>query len=332
MVFVSGYIINADAVREDATVAYSAATGATLWVRKYRDAQAPTAVVLSPDGSTLFVETGDYRTLAYNATTGHQRWVSSVTGLRKDSSATALAASPDGLRLFVTGQSANNGRPWTYQTAAYDAATGTLLWAAHPRPLAPNGATGESLAVSPDGSTLYTAGFVPAAPGGAVIAYRSATGATLWRDNDLAGNLFRLALSPDGSTLVAFGYINGAPPTSGYDTRALNAATGGSLWSRVHAFTPGTAATAIAMSPDGATVFVTGTVPAGPGYVFDTLAYTTVTGARLWEARYFAPAKTHGEVVPNAIVVSPDGSRVFVTGDAPNASNNLSFATVAYRT
>jgi len=28
MIFVSGYIINADAVREDATVAYSAATGA----------------------------------------------------------------------------------------------------------------------------------------------------------------------------------------------------------------------------------------------------------------------------------------------------------------
>ena len=41
---------------------------------------------------------------------------------------------------------------------------------------------------------------------------------------------------------------------------------------------------------------------------------------------------THGEVVPNALVVSPDGSRVFVTGDAPNASSDLSFATVAYRT
>ena len=106
----------------------------TLWVRKYRDAQAPTAVALSPDGSTLFVETGDYRTLAYNAITGHQRWVSSVRGLRKDSSATALAVSPDGLRLFVTGQSASNGRPWTYQTAAYDAAAGAtrLLTAACP--------------------------------------------------------------------------------------------------------------------------------------------------------------------------------------------------------
>lgn len=88
------------------------------------------------------------------------------------------------------------------------------------------------------------------------------------------------------------------------------------------------------MSPDSARVFVTGTVDSGgPQGAAEqmTLAYNPATGAVLWFATFALSDQGVVGAIPAAIVVSPDSTRVFVTGLAQTAAGNWDFATVAYR-
>ena len=74
-------------------------------------------------------------------------------------------------------------------------------------------------------------------------------------------------------------------------------------------------AAAVAVSPDGGTVFVTGQTAGGtpiPTY-YGSVAYSAVTGAQLWARRYHRAGIRSG--VACCVAVSPDGRTVFVTGD-----------------
>jgi hypothetical protein len=78
-------------------------------------------------------------------------------------------------------------------------------------------------------------------------------------------------------------------------------------------------------SPDGTTVFVTGTSPAkGFRYGYATVAYNATTGAPRWVARYREPGNDYA----SAIAVSRDGSKVFVAGSV--SSSHSGYSTVAY--
>ena len=272
-VFVTGW--SSGTTHDDyATVAYDAATGAQLWVQRYDEAGAyeqATDIGVSPDGSKLFVtgsSTVDFyathwATVAYDAATGAQLWVKRFDGADGESTPHALGVSPDGSRVFVTGEGG---------TIVYDASGGGRLWGkAYP------GANAWALAVAPDGAKVFVTG------AGATVAYDAATGARLWtapfegpRHQSGGGNA--IGVSPDGSKVFASGGT-GSRDNSNYTTLAHDAATGAELWVKNYD-APGKGLGgvfphALAVSPDGASVYVTGSSLESASYDYATVAYST---------------------------------------------------------
>src|SRR5207249_4915568 len=109
------------------------------------------------------------------------------------------------------------------------------------------------------------------------------------------------------------GFIPGSTHYPDYATVAYDASTGARLWVKRYNG-PGNAydlARALGVSPDGTTVFVTGSsLRSASTYDYATVAYDASTGARLWVKRYNGPA--NGSDGAYALGVSPDGSTVFV--------------------
>src|SRR5205807_10296519 len=150
-----------------ATIAYSAATGATRWVQSYSSSYGTSqghAVAVSPSGGTVYVtgfsEGGasqeDYLTFAYNAATGAQLWVRRYHGPGNGTDeATSVTVSPGGTTVYVTGYSAGATSGNDYTTIAYDAATRWLQ-----RYSSSGGASQASaVAVSPTTGAVFVTGY-----------------------------------------------------------------------------------------------------------------------------------------------------------------------------
>jgi DNA-binding beta-propeller fold protein YncE len=322
------------------TGASAAAARAPLWVASYNgphnSEDGVSSMAVSPDGKTVFVTgtsekalagagPGDFATVAYRAATGTQLWVARYNGPGDSfDQATSVAVSPDGKTVFVTGSSnTSQGAPGDYATVAYSAATGTQLWVA--RDSGPGNRSGgaTSVAVSPDGATVFVTGYSDRLQGDraddyATIAYSAATGTRLWvkRYNGPATSsddaAFSVAVSPDGGSVFVTGSSGGD-----YATVAYQAATGAQRWVMRYngPSNPedGAGGISVAVSPGGKTVFVTGTSSkpnSASGYA--TIAYRAATGTQLWATRYNAPGT--GSSRATWLAVSPDGSKVFVTG------------------
>jgi outer membrane protein assembly factor BamB len=126
------------------TVALEATTGEERWTQTYDGTSAgwgydETAdAALSPSGDVLVVtgtsegrrtpDRDDYATVAYDAASGHRRWVARYDGsLGYADSAEALAIDPAGTAVYVTGSSGFFFQS-DYATLAYDLSSGDLLW------------------------------------------------------------------------------------------------------------------------------------------------------------------------------------------------------------
>jgi DNA-binding beta-propeller fold protein YncE len=305
------------------------------------------AVAFSPDGSTVFAtgqtDGSDYGTVAYSRASGAILWTATYDGPAGGTDgATALAVSPDGKTVFVSGFSAGVGTGADYATIAYAAATGTQLWASRYNGPHDGFDVPHGLAVSPDGSTVFVTGGIQGASTRsgdfATVAYTAASGARLWvgrydgpgHDFDVANGL---AVSPDGSRLYVTGYGAGRTTEDDYETLAYDAATGARLWTAryddaSHALDN---ALALALSPDGSRLFVFGRLAAPDLFPdFGTVAYDTASGHRLWSARYRGPRNLF--TLASGIAVSPDGASVYATGSAFTAHHSLDYLTVRYGT
>ena len=345
-----------------ATVAYNATTGMELWVSRYdgptHDPDEAFALALSPDGTEVFVtgrsfgqigEGRDFATVAYSAIDGHQVWVSRYDGPahgedESNDEAYSIAVSPDGKKVFVTGSSGGIRSDADYATIAYDAANGTELWVQ--RYNGPGNAADfpQALVASPDGGRVFVTGYSYGATSFsdyATIAYDAATGVEIWLrrfDDPINGFDFAyaLALSPDGTRLFVTGSCDAANTGTDFVTLAYNAATGRGLWLERYngPANNSDSPSSIAVSPNGKEVFVTGLSSgvASPDFPFDyaTIAYKTANGQRLWLDRYNGPANQSD--VPADLAVSPDGSKVFVTGSSDGINSGTDYLTIAYLT
>jgi hypothetical protein len=348
-VFVTGYSTGATTGEDYVTAAYNAATGTTVWVARYNGPMSGEdeayAVTSSPDNSKVFVtgygETAtaeDYVTIAYNASTGARLWLARYNGPGSgEDEAYSLAASPDGSKVFVTGYSAGTAG-LDYATVAYDAATGAKRWEARYNGPANGDDEAVSVIVSRDGARVFVTGYSAGTTTSfdyATVAYDAVTGATIWEaryngPRNRSDYAESMAVSPDGTKVFVSGYNPGNNTGQDYSTVGYDAVTGNLLWdARYDGPADSDYARAVAPSPDGTTVFVTGDSSSNTtGKDAATVAYVASTGARRWVARYNGPGNRND--YGRAIVSSPDGTLVFVTGASSAGEPGLDYATLAY--
>ena len=348
-VFVTGESEGSGTGSDFATVAYRGGTGAKLWTKRYdgpaNGVDGPNAIAVSPDGRRVFVTGGsdgsgtgsDYATVAYRAGTGARLWTRRYDGPANSVDyAVAIAVSPDGTKLFVTGGSDGSGTGSDYATVAYRAGTGARLWTRRYDGPATDFDWAWGIAVSPGGRRVFVTGESWGSATRydyATLAYRAGTGARLWTtryDGPANGddNALAIAVSPGGTKVFVTGESWGSASLPDYATVAYWAGTGARLWTRRY---EGPAngydgARAIAVSPDGRRVFVTGATLGTASYDYATVAYRAGTGARLWTRRY-DPSNVD---IALAIAVSSDGTKVFVTGESEGSVTGSDYATVAY--
>jgi hypothetical protein len=267
----------------------------------------------------------DYATVAYDASTGAQRWVRRFNG-PDDSNDVPLsvALSPDGTRVFVTGTSLSFTTSFDTVTIAYDATTGARIWRKRFNG-APNGVDeGFDVVAGPDGAAVFVTGESYSKSNDfdfMTIAYDASTGASMWKvrfDGVSHGADYpsEMAIGPDGGTV----FITGATtygPDRDYGTIAYDASDGTTRWAARYAgpYNGDAVGQAIAVSPDGGRVFVTG--------LESTLAYDGAKGTILWDVPL-------GKLqIGEGIAVSPDGAAVYAVGTYAPSTGGVYFATVA---
>jgi WD40 repeat protein len=143
-------------------------------------------------------------------------------------------------------------------------------------------------------------------------------------------------LSPSGNKLFVTGSSKGSNTGVDYATVAYKVSNGTKLWAkRFDAAGGKDKAASIAVSPNGAKVFVTGLADRGTPTEYDyaTVAYKASSGTKLWVRYYESLFHDMGDGdFGRSVTVSPDSKRVFVTGASGGAgSGSHLYGTVAYK-
>lgn len=349
-IFVSGSVASEN-FGDIATVAYNARTGAPLWTRQFnairRGSDDVSDLTVSPDGTTViltgtseFLTSGlDYVTIAYDAASGATKWFRRYHAGRDQAS--AIAMSPDGTRVFVTGISQLGTAGWgDYATIAYDVVTGRTIWIRRYNSFADDQDSATDIAAGPDGTLVVVTGISRSLTGGhdfATIAYRSESGGPVWLrryDGPTHGTDFATStmFTPDGSTVLVAGSSERTGSGRDFAVATYRAATGATVWIRRlnGVASRDDTVTSAVISPDGSLAFVAGNTTNATGLTdFTVIAYRMDNGASAWSRTSAAPPSRNGIVA--SAVASPDGTTVFIGGYSPAADpSNEVLTTIAY--
>lgn len=292
-------------------LSYNAANGASLWAIYNESGTAPVAMTVTPDGYDVLL-TGNakfegYVTTMITAQDGKVDWtVSSVLPPRNFyyEPPVAITVSPDDSTAFVTG---------TQGTVALSLDGGQMLWKRY----AP-GSVGPSLAVSQDSSVLVVAGCQPPVrnqrcSATKLTAYNAATGGYLW---SLADDATSVVASPAGPQMFVATDMPGHDAITAYDI-----ATG----TRTQLWQAPSVGGQLALNRKATTVFA-GVSSTRLSSESGTVAgYNASTGALSSTAPYTFAG--YGQ----AMAISANGSKLFVTGTAPSAGPpSPGYLTTAY--
>jgi hypothetical protein len=167
-------------------------------------------------------------------------------------------------------------------------------------------------------------------------AYRLSNGAQLWvkryngpGNGDDTG--LSVAASPVGGSVFVTGKSKGAMSGDDYVTISYSAAAGATQWvTRYNGTGNGIdQAHALTVNLLGTTVYVTGhSAGATSGADCTTIAYNAASGAQRWVKRYNGAA--NGDDAGYAVVVSPDGKVIYVTGTSWGGGTDFDYVTIAY--
>jgi outer membrane protein assembly factor BamB len=228
-------------------------------------------------------------------------------------SESAIAVNPLGGTVYVGGRISS--APGKFVIAAYATGTGDLRWLVrHPsESWATTDCWLRSLAVAPDGNTLFWTGATFARDGSgdwATMAMDTATGATRWVSRIPNPTVWTpsLVMSPAGNRV----FVAGSVRANGQGTRvvAYDAATGDELW-RVR-LSGSIDERPLGVSPGGGRLFVAlGRRQLGePLTHVAVLALDPSLGSVVWE-RSFGRGNAFYEI-PADLMVDPLGKRIYV--------------------
>lgn len=197
---------------------YDAATGVELWRAEYGAEGKPSYAWSVVSGGGRVYVTGwaatvfdlnegislDAITAAYDGATGQRLWQTVYAGPDDaDDFFWDVALSPAGDRVYATGRS--SALTSAAVTAAYDARSGTQVWASRYTGVTGAQAVSDSVAVHPDGGEVYVAASSPFT----TLAYDANGGRLLWEARYAPRSAFdyayRLAVAPDGSRVFVTG-------------------------------------------------------------------------------------------------------------------------------
>jgi hypothetical protein len=349
-VFVTGQAYENDIGIGAVTIAYDSATGHELWRSLFHISccgyNIPEDMVISPDGSRLYIAESSYPTtyngnlemLVYDTRTGFLVWKRQIGDGFNQFFGTAIGITPDGRTVFITGGAVPHGGSEDIITIAYDTSTGDRRWT---RILAGAGDGDDfvrDLAVSGDGASVFVCGQTEVSSGTydwLVASYDARTGGPRWQrqiDGPAHSDDFVSAMSasPDGSEIFVVGAFGPGTGTSGA-IEALDTSSGSVVWGRSIGGSAGKPGwiNAVVPSPDGHIVYTTGYAP-GPlvNSEVTTVAYDATAGSTVWGSRFAGPGSFGG--VGAGLALGPDGLSLYVAGVVYREGGNEDAVTLAY--